>query len=250
MGLGPDTNSGSDTNTNSRPGMSSGPGSGRSADRRALVRWMAGLGAVTAEALAVHLGVSAASAQGRLRAATASGLLGRCRPLNGQPTLYTVTRAGMRAAGVDGVEPCSVSASGALHLIECARVAVALERCYPGHRVQGERELRAQERACGQLLASAELSRSTDGCHRPDLVLWPSEADGRLPVAVEVELTVKARERLVAICCAWARARRVVGVLYLAPPEVERAVQRAIVQARAQERVVVIPLETLPESAA
>ena len=58
----------------------------------AIVRWAAGMGAVTAEAVAVHLGVSAASARGRLRAAEAERLLKRCRPLTGHPALYTVTR--------------------------------------------------------------------------------------------------------------------------------------------------------------
>ena len=72
------------------------------------------------------------------------------------------------------------------------------------------------------------------------------QTDG-LPVAVEVELTIKAPERLAAICRAWARARCVAGVLYLAPPEVERAVQRAIDRAQAHERVVVVPLDALSE---
>lgn len=223
-------------------------------DRTAIVRWAAGLGAVTAEAVAVHLGVSPASARGRLRAAEGERLLKRCRPLTGHPALYTVTRAGLRKADVRGLDPCSVSASNALHLIECARAAAALERCYPNHRVQGERELRGEERDGHCALASAELGvrvrgdRSEIGRqrHRPDLVLWPLDPDGGLPVAVEVELTVKAPERLAAICRAWARSRCVAGVLYLATPKIERAVQRAIDRAHAHERVVVVPLDALP----
>jgi hypothetical protein len=214
-----------------------------------LVRWTAGLGAVTAEALAVHLGVSKASAQARLRAAAGRRLLQHRRPLTGRPALYAATHAGLRAAGVDGIEPCAVSAGGALHLMECARVAAALERCYPDHGVQGERELRAAERASGHLLASAELGAGAHGAarrHRPDLVLWPASPDGGLPVAVEVELTVKAPERLAAICRAWARTRCVAGVLYIAPPEVDRAVWRAIERAQAHERVLVVPLDALP----
>ena len=128
-----------------------------SPERRAIVRWAAGMGAVTAEAVAVHLGVSPASARGRLRAAEGERLLTRCRPLTGQPALYTVTRAGLRKADVGALDPCTVSPSNALHLIECARVAAALQRCYSDHRVQGERELRVEERECGCALASAEL---------------------------------------------------------------------------------------------
>ncbi len=221
-----------------------------SPNRIALVRWAAGMGAVTAEAVAAHLGVSLASARGRLGAAEGERLLKRCRPLTNHPALYTVTRAGLRKADVRGLDPCAVSASNAAHLIECARVAAALERCYPDHRVQGERELRRQEREHHRALASAELGesrRARGSCHRPDLVLWPLDLAGGLPVAVEVELTIKAPERLAAICRAWARARCVAGVLYLAPPDVERAVQRAIERAQAHERVVVVPLEALRE---
>jgi hypothetical protein len=220
-----------------------------SPERTAIVRWAAGLGAVTAEAVAAHLGISLASARGRLRAAEGERLLKRCRPLTGRPALYTVTRTGLRKAGVRGLDPCTVSASNALHLIECARVASALERCYPDHRVQGERELRGEERERHCALASSELGRGSRGealRHRPDLVLWPIDPTGALPVGVEVELTIKAPERLAAICRGWARARCVAGVIYLAPPEVERAVQRAIDRAQAHERVVVVPLEALP----
>ncbi len=237
------------TNTNTKSNNSNNSNTYQPPERVAVVRWAAGLGAVTAEALAEHLGVSVASARGRLGAAEGERLLERHRPLTGQPALYTVTRAGLRAAGVRGLDPCRVSASNALHLIECARVAAALERCYPDHRVQGERELRSEEHECRRALASAELGGGARGeapRHRPDLVLWPAGPDGGLPVAVEVELTVKAPERLAAICLAWARARCVAGVLYLAPPEVERAVQRAIDRAHAHERVVVVPLEALP----
>ncbi len=222
-------------------------------ERIAIVRWAAGLGAITAEALADRLDVTAASARARLLAAERERLLKRHRPLTGRPALYTVTRAGLRVVDAHGLDPCSVSASGALHLIECARAAAALERCYPDHRVQGERDLRHEERQCRDVLASAELGAGRHGersqigqrRHRPDLVLWPRDPAGGLPVAVEVELTVKAPERLAAICRAWARARCVAGVLYLAPPEVQRAVQRAIEKAHAHERVVVVSLDAL-----
>jgi hypothetical protein len=218
-------------------------------DRLALVRWAAGFGAITAESASDRFGVAVPSARGRLRAAEGAGLLRRHRPLTGAPALYTVTRAGMRKAGAAGLDPCRVTASNAQHLIECARAAAALQRRYPDHRVQGERELRREERERGCATASAELGAGIRGeaaRHRPDLVLWPEDPDGGKPVAVEVELTVKAPERLAAICTAWARARCVAGVIYLAPPEAERAVKRAIESAGAHDRVVVVPLEALP----
>lgn len=213
-----------------------------------LARWTASLGAVTAEALAHRRSVSVASARARLGVARRAGLISRERPLLGQPALFSVTRAGLRACDMRGVQPCSVKASGAHHLIVCAAVAAALERCYPDHRVIGERELGRDEREYGRPLASVQLGwawQERNAMHRPDLVLWPSAEDG-LPVAVEVELTIKAHQRLVEICRAWARSRAVGGVLYFAPADVERALCRAIDEAHASERIVVLPMDSLP----
>jgi DNA-binding Lrp family transcriptional regulator len=217
--------------------------------RAGLLRWVASLGAVTAESLAVRLQISVAAARARLRSAERDGLLVRRRPLVERPALYTVTRAGLRAVSARGLDPGRVSAAGALHLIECARVAAALERCYRDHRVAGERELRRDEREHHAVLASAELGIDGRGRvlrHRPDLVLWPVDPHAGLPVAVEVELTIKAPERLLEICRAWARARCVAGVIYIVAPDVERPLLRAIDRASAHERVVVVPLDALP----
>jgi hypothetical protein len=219
-----------------------------SPERVALIRWAARMGAITADALADRQGISVASARARLVAAERARLLSRRRPLVGQPALYTVTPAGLRACGLRGLEPCRVSASNALHSVVCAGVAAALERCYPDHRVLGERELRRAERECGVPLASARLGTDSAGgplLHRPDLVLWPTGCDDGLPVAVEVELTVKAPRRLAHICRAWARCRCVAGVLYLAAPGAEQALERAIVTAHASERIAVVPLGAL-----
>jgi hypothetical protein len=220
-------------------------------EREAIVRWTARMGAVTAEALAFRHGISVASARARLLGAERAGLLSRRRPLNGQPALYTITQAGLRACGLRGLEPCRVSASNALHSIACAEVAAALERCYPDHRVIGEREVRRDERECGRPLASAHLGLAGSGplLHRPDLVLRPTRSADGLPVAVEVELTLKAPRRLAAICTAWARCRCVAGTLYLVAPEVEPALGRAIEAARASERIAVVPLDALPSVA-
>jgi len=235
-----------------------------SPERAAIVRWTARLGAVTADALAIHEDASLAAARRRLGALETAGWLVRTRPLAGRPALYTATRTGLRIAGLCGLGPCRVSAAGAQHLIECARVAAVLERRYPDHLVAGERELRRDERERGAPLASARLGTGPRGeplLHRPDLVLWPevcageahgpgggavgrAVADGR-PVAVEVELTVKAPRRLAEICLAWARCRSVAGVVYVAPPEVGRALARAIERSAAHGRIVVVELDAL-----
>jgi hypothetical protein len=224
-----------------------------SGERVAILQWVGSIGAVTAEALSHRDRTTVASARARLVAAQGDGLLARQRPLAGRPALYTLTRAGLRAVRRPGLQECRVSPANALHLIACAAVAAGLERRYPTHRVIGERELRRRERACGAPLASARLGDST-GCepllHRPDLVLWPHAAAQELPVAVEVELAVKAPRRLAAICRSWARCREVAGALYLAAPSAERALQRAIEQVDASARVLVVPLDALLEARA
>jgi hypothetical protein len=63
-----------------------------------------------------------------------------------------------------------------------------------------------------------------------------------------VELTVKAPARLAQICRAWARARCVAGTLYIAAPDVERALLRAVERAQAHGRVAIVPLDVLPAS--
>lgn len=218
-----------------------------------LVSWTASLGAVTADALAHRLGVSIPSARARLAAAERRKLLARKRPLFERPSLFTATPSGLRACNARGIQTCQVSAAKANHLIVCAAAAAALERSYPDHRIIGEHELRRDEREHGDSLASAQTRASHGGdsdLHRPDLVLWPKVPDDGLPVAVEIELTIKAHRRLAEICRAWARCRKVAGVIYLAPPAVQRAVSRAVAEARAGEQVAVLPLTALPGMAA
>ena len=112
--------------------------------------------------------------------------------------------------------------------------------------VIGEAELRREERSAGSLLASAAPSARALATHRPDLALLRD--GGRAAIAVEVELTVKSPRRLAAICLAWARARHLAGVLYLAPEGVRPALGRAIDESRSGGRIAVVALETLEAS--
>ena len=112
---------------------------------------------------------------------------------------------GSARRGWRGFQPCRVSAANAPHATVCAHVAAALEHAYPDHYVMGERELRRDEReAATRSPARSWVERPVDAplLHRPDLVLWPAGAstDDALPVAVEVELTIKAPRRLLEIC--------------------------------------------------
>jgi hypothetical protein len=220
----------------------------QSSDRVDLLEWTAKMGAVTAEALAQRREITLASARALLGAAERDGQVRRTRPLTDAPALYMASPAGLRACGLVALGRCRPSAANARHLSVCAWAAASLGRRYPEHLVCGERELRRDESVHKTALASATLGRDASGrrlLHRPDLVLWPPARHAALPVAVEVKLSVKAPERLAAIALAWARARCVSGVLYLATPQAERPLERAISKAHARERIVVLPLGTL-----
>jgi hypothetical protein len=124
------------------------------------------------------------------------------------------------------------------------RARVSRKTFYPDHTAIGERELRRRELCSGRMLASIEVTSGADRrLHRPDLVLL-APVDASPPVAVEIELTVKAPRRLAQICRAWQRARHVAGVVYIAPVDVRRALDRAIASVGG-ERIVVLALESL-----
>jgi hypothetical protein len=217
-----------------------------------IVRWAASFGAITAEALAVRLDVTTTSARHRIGQVQRMGWLARDQPLTKRPSLYSVTREGLRACDAQGIAPARVSASNAHHMIVCAAAAAELGRAYPDYRVTGELELRRDERRRGGPVASAELSSSAGAgesrVHRPDLVMWSPPGQGGLPVAVEVELTVKGSRGLREICRAWARCGLVAGVLYLAAPEVEPALARALSETPGAERIVVLGIAVLPSA--
>jgi hypothetical protein len=205
----------------------------------AILGWLASIGAGGVEEVAAACGMSPASARARLRALERDGLARQARLLHGEPALHVLTRRGLRAAGRPELGPVTLSASGFAHHLAVARVAVALGREHGA--VQGERELRALERAAGRPLASAELGWAADGSralHRPDLLCW----DGTAPIAVEVELTAKAPDRLRAIVRAWARSRDVAGVVYYASAHAARAVAVAVRREQAGDRVALLGL--------
>jgi len=221
-----------------------------SPDRVQLLAWAARLGAVTADALARRRQMSIASASGRLHAAARRGELQRARPLTAEPAVFTMTRRGLRACGLDALSPVRITSGNAAHAIACARVAVALERAYPEHAVLGEPEVRAHERIGGAAPGDPALARALAALplpHRPDLLLVvPGRPSGA--VAVEVELTVKGPRRLERICREWARSHAVAGVLYLVAPGVGRAVLRAVRATGAGERVAVLQLADLDDT--
>jgi DNA-binding transcriptional ArsR family regulator len=130
----------------------------------AILDWLAAIGAGSAGELAASCGLSLRATSARLRAMEDAGLTRSLRLLHGAPALHALTRRGLRAAGRPELDPVAVSASGFAHLLAVARVAVALGDA--GHRVGGERELRAWERAEGRPLASGRSASRVTGRSR------------------------------------------------------------------------------------
>ena len=209
-----------------------------------ILRWLATTGAAGDDEVALACGITTGAARARLRALQGDGLARSERLLHGAPALHVLTRAGLRAAGRPELGVVALSASSFAHHLAVGRVAAALTS--RGAEVCGERELRVWECAEGRALASAEVGYLRDGSialHRPDLVC----TGAGLPIAIEVELTVKAPERLRAIVRGWARSRVVAGVVYYAAPAAARALARALRSEYAEGRVAVLALERAGE---
>jgi hypothetical protein len=148
--------------------------------------------------------------------------------------LAVATRAGLRACGLAELSPPRLSAAALSHDTVVASVGALLER--DGVRLLSEREICARERAAGEAVLSAPLSRGRS--HRADLV--ELDTDGSPRLAIEVELSTKGAERLDQLLRAWrdaVLAGRLGGVRYLCSPRTLDPLARAI-ERTATERVV------------
>jgi DNA-binding Lrp family transcriptional regulator len=229
--------------------------------RARTIAWTTALGAITAEALSERDGLSAAAARERLDEAVGLGLLERHSLLVGYSDLYTATIAGRKLARKhadaggypypEGLRTAGVTIKDARHTIACASVAAALERRYPDHRVIGERELHRDESQQRRRLASVDVRRHGQLCsHYPDLAIWPPSSAGgsrALPIAVEVELTMKSKEELRAICLAFARSRHIEAA-YAETTKIEERLLDTVQAVRGEEMIVVNPLSAIVKS--
>ena len=201
-----------------------------------LVRFVGRYGAVAISHAMAVLGVRRSMAYRRVAACVERGLLERLDLVRGEPTLLRATRAGLRHAGL-GLEVAMVSPGSVNHWLVCASTVLLLAEEAPLDVILSDRELRLHERIEGKPLASAKIGEHPDGSpalHRPDLAIIGEQ----LPIAIEVELTPKAPQRLLGLIRAWRRASWVEEVrYYCAPGPARRAVERAVRSARAEERV-------------
>ncbi len=225
--------------------------------RAATIAWATALGPITAQALAERDDVTLLAAREQLDGAVELELMEKHAVLVGYPDLYTVTIAGRRLARElagaggyiypEGLRTAGVNIREARHMIACAGVIAALERRYPDHRIIGERVLQLDERTQKRRLASVQIRRHGQmRSHVPDVVIWPPGTPGEpppLPIAVEVELTLKSNEEITAICRAWARCRYVEAVLYyVETTNMAEKLLDTIERLKVEEIIVVNPL--------
>lgn len=128
--------------------------------------------------------------------------------------------------------------------LACGWVAIALEQEHGRDAVMSERDLRMAEELQRRPLGSSRIGDLPTGeprLHRPDLAVLAGDA---VSLAVEVELTPKAPQRLQAIVRAWRRARWVEQVrYYVASGPTARGVARAIERVHAEARVEVVSVD-------
>jgi hypothetical protein len=207
-----------------------------------IVRWLGRIGAASAEDVMARFGMGRSWAYARLSRLVADGLLEQKTLLHRRPGLYFATAEGLRWTLQPRLPVYRLSVGSFEHAAELAVAAVAIHKALPAWRQLSERELRIAESDGGELIASArvgELPGGRPALHLPDLALiGPDER----ALAIEVELSIKARRRLQTICRGYARARHLDHVYYLAAPAVGRAVRRAIAEVRAEDRITTLAL--------
>lgn len=214
-----------------------------------IVEWIGRQGAAGASHVAARFGICRNRAYLRLLPLAREGLLEGQWILRARPMLYVASARGLRWRGLGGLGVCRLGAARFEHAWQIAEAVCALGACLPEWRLLSEREIAWRERGRAELLASVRVGVSGGSArrlHRPDLALVSPA--GRV-VAIEVELTAKEPSRLRAICNGWARARHVDAVYYLALPEAERAVGRAVRRTRAEGRITILPLDQTAEVA-
>lgn len=204
---------------------------------------------VTAAQAAFLLATTTGAMERRLRMLTEAGLVRHDHPLDGFPSLFAVTGAGLRAAGSDLATPARVNLS--LHRHDHALAWLMLYalagRFGPVRSVTGERRMRSEDRRAptGHILhgvrTGGRAARGEPARHYPDMTIVTASGHR---VAFELERTTKQRPRLESILAAYAADRRVDAVVYLVErASTGRAVQRAAARVGVERLISVRSLE-------
>jgi len=200
-----------------------------------LLRFLAEHRLALAEHAAVLLDRSPDTARARLGRLDAAGYVRTDRLVRGRPPMYLIARAGLRIIG-STLEPPRVDVRAYQHDIGVAWLWLAARAGTfgPLQEIVGERRLRSHDGARGSSHDSPEPlgvrlggfgARGHERLHYPDLLL--RTADGRR-IALELELSSKARTRLETILVAYGADPRIDGVVYLVD---NASVARSVAQA-------------------
>jgi hypothetical protein len=225
------------------------------AELLSVVAWIGRWGLVALDTVASHLGTSEGEARDRIAQANDQGLLECGRILRTEGELCWATRAGLRAAGLSHLRPCSVNYSSAATLAHRARVSVQLQREHPHGRVIGAREFTAARSLASRrstqsgYVAPAPPPTSALGRHRQAGLLVLNDDQGSLPIAALVEPGHMSGERIATVLAAWGAVEGLqLVVLYALRPDLRRAAGRAIAELGLSERVLVRPLPLSPHA--
>lgn len=202
---------------------------------------------VLAAQVGVLLGVSAETARGRLGALRDAGYI-RCEPGVPGPACYLIERKGLTAVGSRLPRPRDVDLGTYVHDVGLGWVWLAAHRGRFGavERVISERHMRSHDgrvsgrsQPLGVRLAGVG-PRGGERRHYPDLLLRCATGH---QVAVELELTTKARAHREKILGGYALDARIDAVLYLVcDRRVGRAIERSAAAIGISPMVIVQPV--------
>lgn len=196
---------------------------------RTLARWIGRVGATRPSDLMLRFGLGRTATYRRLKELVDHELVERHRLMHADEGILTATKAGLRFAGIEHLTLATVSLASVTHTLACATVTASIERDLSGGGLLTEREHRATEGRSGRPLGSAVIGHTSSGhrkLHQPDMVvIWDYPRGGL--TAIEVELTVKRRERIAEILRGYRRNNLVTAVQYYAPASVADVVQKA-----------------------
>jgi len=194
--------------------------------------WLARVGPSPLDPWRYAMGWSEVAARNHARRLEREGWIERVPMLRGDGSLFFVTRKGVRMLGVALIGSTKPAPTWWAHDVGCAWTAAWMS--VRRRSFLGPRELLMDPAWSGRLDLTHRVSGRQLG-HRPDFVAL---TDGG-PIAVEVELAPKSKQRLDAILRLhrdWISAKKTISVVYICGDEDGR---RRI--ERADHRVNVIP---------
>ena len=171
-----------------------------------LLHWINGHGFVTVEQAAHWMGTTYQTGAHRIRVLVDGGYLRRERILHGDPRIHRVTEQGLLACEDTLVQLQSVNLGTYKHDLMLVDLAHSVVEATSGAFVP-ERRLRHQ------------LGMNGARGHVPDGLL---HLDGQKPIAVELELSIKAKDRVEAIVEDYAADRTLAAVWYFVTSQAVR----------------------------